>query len=275
MINKNELFGTKEIANQIKHYLLAQCSIVKGILSKDLDFKSNDIKIVLASSCNTATAIAKLSEEEDYFYAEVVMLARSFIEKIVNFCYLLICDKEEYDNFRKHTIQKAYRKLDRTISIGNEEIKIAYQGKDDYLSNQELRDAIGTFTSSKGKEITRWTKKSINDRIKILKEKSQINIGLFMLNTLSIYDNASESLHGTLYGCSYHTWAYDPSINHKDKEAIKINTFKNLTLLCWQLGEMLNETIVLLSKSSDLSEFVKASKNNSKNTLEIMKAIIN
>ena len=102
-----------------------------------------------------------------------------------------------------------------------------------------------------------------------------MNIGLFMLNTLSIYDDASESLHGTMYGCSYHTWAYDPSINHLDKEAVKENTLKNITLLCWQLGEMLNETVALLSKNNDLSEFVKASNENSKNTLNIMKAIIN
>ena len=165
-----KLFGTKEIANRISNYLLAQCSIIKGVLSKDLDAKSNEIKIVLASSCNTATAIAKLSEDEDYFYAEAVMLARSFIEKIINFCYLLVCDKDEYAKFRKYNIQKPYRKLERTISIGNEEIKIAYQGKDDYSDNAELKDALDTFTSSKGKEITRWTTKSVNDRIKTLKE---------------------------------------------------------------------------------------------------------
>lgn len=275
-MNKTEkIFGSAELANHFKNYLLAQCSIIKGILSESLDKRIEKIKIVLASSCNTATAIVKLCDDEDYFYAEAVMLARAFVEKIVNFCYLLRCEEKEYDNFIKYTVQKSFRKLNRSASTNGTKLEMKFNHKINLDEHPALKASLEEFTSKKGKEITRWTNKSMEDRINILEKNGDLNVGLFLMDTLSIYEDASEALHGTLYGCSFHTWVYEPGIDVKNKDDVKKNTFKKITLLCWQLGSLLHETITIVSKNNEIGDYLKGSSENSKNALEIMKAVMN
>ncbi|HEB13488.1 MAG TPA: hypothetical protein ENI13_00735, partial [candidate division CPR3 bacterium] len=200
MGKKKKLFGTKDLTKQLHDFLLAESNLIKGVFSQKLDSKAEQIKVVLASCCNTATAIAKLCKNSEYFYAEAIVLARAFIEKIINFCYLLICDEEEFNKFLKHTVQKSYRKLDRSTQVGTLKLGMKFQGKIDIDSNPLLKEALEEFTSEKGKEKTRWTTKNLEKRIEIIFQRTSLNIGIFMLNTLSIYEDASETLHGTLYG---------------------------------------------------------------------------
>lgn len=270
MNKKTKLFGTKELNKQLCGFLLAESSLIKGVLSQKLDSRTEQIKVVLASCCNTATAIAKLCENSEYFYAEAVVLARAFIEKVINFCYLLICDEEEFNDFLKHTIQKSYRKLDRSIQVGTLKLDMKFQGQMDLNSNPILKEALAEFTSAKGKEKTHWTTKNIEKRIEILSQRTNLNIGIFMLDTLSIYEDASETLHGTLYGCSYHTWAYEPNINHKNPQEVEKNTQKKISLLFLQSGSLFHEAISLLNEKNKISEILVASQENIKNAVELL-----
>ena len=101
-MDSKTLFGSKELSKRFRNFLIAQSSILKGVVNQKLDKRAAEVKIVLASACNTATAITELGKKEEYFYNETVMLARSFIEKIINFCYLMICDEEDFEKFILH-----------------------------------------------------------------------------------------------------------------------------------------------------------------------------
>lgn len=261
-------FGSKELNEVLRTYLFAQTSILKNVVKKRINNKSDKIKVLLASSCNTATAICLLGNENEYFYNEMIILSRGYIEKLINYCYLTVCDEKEYQNYIKHSIQKSYRKLDRSIKVGNHKISVSYSGKE-AIKTDRILEALNEFTSQHGKEITHWTKMSIEERLNVISEKTKINIGIFMLNTLSIYEDASESLHGTLYGASFHTWKYQPNI--KSLEDINKNTFKNSSLLFLQLGSMINEIIAHIGTFIELNDFVSPSIKNTLNATELLK----
>lgn len=274
-VTSTKAFGAEEITNEFRGFLLSQCKIAHKIFKEvKLDERSSQIIVLLGSACQTASAISELSKTPEMFLAECVVLARGFLEKIINYCYLLVCDKEEYDRFLKHTIQKSYRKLDRKISLDGHTFHIKWTGKISLDSYPELKEALDEFTSESGKEKTHWTKVSLLDRIKIICENSRLQPVSFLLQTLIIYEDASEALHGTLYGCSFHTGAYDHNINKKDSEEINQNIQKNTALLLWQLGMAFHQAVLLLSENNDIKGLLEVSKHNFDSSFKLMESVL-
>jgi hypothetical protein len=254
-------FGSKELSERLLSYLQLENDLVRKALTLDIGSKLSQIKILLATCSNTAQAIVQLSHNSEYFFSEMIVLSRAFVEKSINFCYLAVCDEAEYDNYLKYTIQKSYRKLDRSVQCADTSLGIKYGGNSSYLeSNPEIQEAVNQFTSKNGKEITRWTRASIEKRIEIIAENSDINHGILMFNTLSVYEDASETLHGTLYGCSYHTWCYEPNIDHTNPAEVEMNTQKKVSLLFIQLCALFHECIAAIGTEVDIADFVTASK---------------
>ena len=233
--------------------------------------RAKEISVVLASCCNNASAIATLGQEELFFYNEAIVLARAFVERVINFCYLLVCDESEYQNFLKYSLQKGYRKLDRHIAVGNKIVGIKYTAGIEPDTVPGLSDALKDFTSGHGREITHWTKASISERLSVISQRTSINVEGFMVNMLSICEDASEALHGTLYGVSFHTGAHQPGFDHSDIKVAETNNYRNWTLLHWGLGLMLDEVLQFLAGSSDIAELASKSASNAKTFSEMMK----
>ena len=269
---KSTLFGSIEISQHFNKFLYSQTTILKGVVNEKLNKKAEDVKIVLASVCNTATAIVTLGDRTDYFYNESVMLSRSVIEKLINFCYLMCCDESSYEKFVMHALYKSYHNLNKEKFTEKQKLKMEFKGKDEIVidENKNLKRALELFPKKK----MSWTKLDVNKRVNLIDQKTNINTGIFLLNTLSIYSDASEALHGSLYGCSFHTFAYDPTIDHKNKAEVNINLQKNITLLYWQLGSMIHEVIKLLNNSNNIYELFNGSEKNNNNALEIMEKIM-
>jgi len=276
MDNKEKLFGTQEITAHFRNFLLSQSSIINKMVFKGakLDERSSQISVLLGSACQTATAIAKLSESPEIFLAECIVLARGFLEKVINFCYLLVCNREEYERFLKHTIQKSYRKLNRKIALDEHAFQIKWTGEIDVDNIPELKEALAKFTSESGKEKTHWTKANLLDRIKIITQNSKLQSASFLLNTLTIYEDASEALHGTLYGCSFHTGAYEPNLDKKDSRKVRQNIQQNTTLLLWQLGMLFHQVILLLNEKNNLKKALEISRHNFDNSFKLMESML-
>jgi DNA-binding transcriptional regulator/RsmH inhibitor MraZ len=270
-----EAFGTQEVCKNMKAFLLAQSSIIYGLLKNiNLDSRATKLKVVLGSCCQTATAIAKLSDEPQYFLSECTILGRAFIEKIINFCYLLVCDNDEFERFMKYTVQKSYRKLDRSVIVGTSKMQMKFSGSIDINRNRLLQESLKEFTGPKGREITRWTKVKLEDRIRIITEKSKLKGGVFMLNLLNIYEDASEALHGTLYGCAFHIGAFEPNIDKNNPQEVRANIYKRTTLLLWTFGILFHVTVLLLSEKNDIKEAVDKSNQNDEKAHKLMKRVL-
>jgi hypothetical protein len=138
------------------------------------------------------------------FLSESYMLARALLEKLINYMYVLVCDEDEYQKYLNYTKQKGYRILNRSFMVGDQKAELRWSGSINLDDDPELREAVNQFTGGKGKVITRWTSISLQDRLAIIRDKAKIKIEGLMLSTLGIYDDASEALHGTLYGAAFH-----------------------------------------------------------------------
>lgn len=267
---KTALFGTKEATNLFIDYLLAQSSVLKGaVLTQFQDKRTKELKIILGSITQTATALAILCKNS--LSNEATMLARSIVEKTINYCFLLVCDKKDYQDYMKYSIQKVYRKLDRELVIGDRKIETKYD--ENVKLPKEVVEAINKFTGSKGGEITRWTKISLDKRLELIANRTSLNIGLIMLFKLSVYEDASEALHGTFYGCAFHTGYHLPEFKSKDRKSAESREQKNLSLLCVNCGAVITELLKILNKYESVGDFYKKSKINTKNCLELMKAV--
>lgn len=276
-MNKNtKKILTKEsietCAFELRKYWFSELTLLKAAVKCIREEKSKKVLILLASSCTTGTAIYELGEKPEYFYTEIMMLSRSFIEKIVNFCYVLVADEDEYERFLLHPFYRMYHNFNRSKFAGDIGVSIKYSGQSDIKKIPHIQKALSKFSETNPKQ--NWSSKSIDQKISILKQKTKIKVTLFLINTLSIYSNASESLHGSMYGASYHLGAYEPSINPSNKLQVEVNLLKNLALIYIQLGSMIDEVLKFLSKNNnELSEIVEASDKNQKTSIKVMEVL--
>jgi len=270
---RRQIFGDKDLTKHLNGFLFAQAGILKeASKSRELTGRFDEMRVVLMSSVGVAIAIARLGTED--MLNESTMLTRALLERLINFCYLMVCEEDEYKKYKAHSLQKSYRKLDRQITAGKHSFRVKYTGEIDVDSIPELKKALAQFTGPKGGEKTRWTDVDLSERVILIGEKSNIDERKWLLSLLSFYEDASEALHGTLYGSVFHTGFYEPGFNRGDAEAIERNAQKKLTLLYWQMGDIIADVITFLGERSRLSDFVKKSQENVKKTTEIMSFIL-
>ena len=267
---KKEIYGSADFTKYINNFLLAQISILKGVaISKKITGRANEMRVVLMSSVGVVAAMANVGTLN-----ETTMLVRAFLERVINFCYVVVCSDEEYGRYKAYSLQKSYRKLNRKISAGGHTFEIRYMGNIDANSIPELKAALEQFTGSRGGEKTRWTNVELSDRIIIIGKNSKIDIRKWLLALLTYYEDASEALHGTFYGSVFQTGMYEPGFDRNDKAAVLRNEQKKLTLLYWQMGDFISDLIYFLGEKFDLPDFVEKSQINSKSIAETMKVLL-
>jgi len=271
--NPIKIEDLKLLVNELRQYFLAQLILLKGVCDSPLIGRAPKVKIVLVSSRSTGIAIHKLGESPEYFYSEMIMLSRSLIEKITNFTYLQVADKDEYRKFLLHPYYRAFHNSDKSKYTTNAKISIAYSGKEELKNIPKIAEALDVFSETDSKKD--WSSKNVDKKISAISEKTKIKTEFFLMNTLTVYSNASEALHGSFYGCALATGAFTPGVNIKDLDSVNRNVLKNTALLYVQLGTMIDEVINFLSKKNKISSIRNASRKNQEISISVMKVIFN
>jgi hypothetical protein len=137
-------FGSKALSNQYSAFLKRQTDIFRHAVDRDLGDRGDDLRPLVFATGQTARTISSLAKDD--LLNEAMMLARSFLERSVNLGYLLFCDEEELDRYKKHAQQKAYRRLDRSVSAGDKSFRRTYSGDIDSSDIPELQEALDLFT---------------------------------------------------------------------------------------------------------------------------------
>lgn len=254
MISK---FGSKENFGEAGIFLLDQAKLFKKLISLKLQGRAAILKPLILVIAQTAEGIAILGVKG--YPNDCIMLCRAFIERLINCCYLLVCEQDEFRNFKLYFFQKQFRKLNRSIESKKIKIEVKSNLKIDSALFPDLYEALDKFTAKRGKEKTKWTDKSIVDRIKIIEERSRINVGILMLAILWIYEDASEALHGTLYGSLFHYGVCGSGENPWQQGRIDIYLRQLLTMIFWQNGLMIHELISILDGYHRDAEILKQS----------------
>lgn len=179
---------------------------------------------------------------------QAYIISRALLERLTNFCFLQLCTDAEFSNYVDYSLNKAGRSLDRSIEAnGQVKVRIALNGGD-YEIPPEISSAIAKFTSERGREKTRWTNVSLPDRAAVIEAKLG-NTGLFM-SLLTIYADASEALHGTLYGAAFHLGTYEASPPH-DQAGLDQHRHQTLSALYLMAGGSIGTLFALLASLGD------------------------
>lgn len=220
---------------------------VLGKLGKlNFDEKVNQIRSLLLSVSSTWWVISYCWKQPLYFPSEWTMLARSFVEKIVNFIYLIYCDGSEFEKFLIHPYYRQFHNLKMKIKARDLSIWIKYYWIEEYKKIPIVARALEVFKEDNPR--LDWTKNNISKKIELINNEKIGNAANLLLNKLTIYSNASEALHWSLYWITNHLWIFDPTVNSSNKDDVYINIVKNLILMFTNLTFLSNEIFISLNK---------------------------
>lgn len=256
-------FGSGESTGQVFSFYMEQVAVLQGLYqSPEVNSAPDRIASLyplLFSIHSTGLSISLLARHG--CLNECFMLARAFLERLINYIYLLICDEEEYLRYLAHTKQKGFRVLSRSVEAGDMRAELKWAGSIDLSKEQELKEAIDLFTSKTGREITRWTSATLSERLSTIAEKGKLNIGSLLIALLAIYEDASEALHGTLYGSIFHIGVFTKKLPSRKSELAKTYN-EQFSMIFFILGICIDSLIEAIHRVTPIDELQKRSKEN-------------
>jgi len=266
-MSKKAKWGTQEFTGRLFKFYMQQCDLIEELYQfqfnsqkKNKNQRVEPLYLLLYSMHDTASSIGMLSVNQKI--NESYMLARALVEKIINYIYLLFCDEEEYERYLSYTKQKGYRNLKKDIKVGELIAELKWSGDFNLNNAPELKRAVELFTSEKKrKPITRWRNLKIEEMLDSIAKRSGLNIKMLMLAMLAIYDDASEALHGTLYGTIFYIGLFSGG-SLKTKGEIISSVHGQLSLLYMALGGCIDSLLEAVNKVFPIEPMIKKSKEN-------------
>jgi len=266
-MSKNVKWGTQEFTSRLFKYYMRQCNLIEelyqfqfNLQEKNKNQRVESLYLLLYSMHDTASSVGMLSVNQKI--NESYMLARALIEKIINYIYLLFCDEEDHKRYLSYTKQKGYRNLKKDIKVGELIVELKWSGDFNLNNDTELKRAVELFTSEKKrKPITRWRNLKIDEMLDSIAKRSGLNIKILMLAMLAIYDDASEALHGTLYGTIFYIGLFSGA-SLKTKSDIISSVHGQLSLLYLALGGCIDLLLGAVNKLSPIETIIKKSQDN-------------
>lgn len=259
-------FGSDKSTGRLFDFFISQLALLEKLYQHQFtnlkhldDARVGKLYPLLFSIHHTGISISLLSSH--LHINECYILARSFLERLITYIYLLSCDESEYSRYISYTKQKGYRILNRSFVAGDSEVRLKWSGIIDLEKEPDLKEAVNTFTNEKGKPKTRWTSQSLSKMIQSIASRGKLEIGYMMLAKLWIYEDASEALHGTLYGSTFHIGTFIGKIP-SSKEELKKNWNEQFSALFLALGTCMHTLIQSFHKVANVDDILSNSKDN-------------
>lgn len=200
------------------------------------DVRLATVRVLLMTCCNTTLAIVRLAIS-GYFDNECFVLGRSLFERLINAGFLLSCSTEELGRFNDFAHFKGIAKSNRTVASSGRSVSIELIDPKDMVQIMES-ELWKRFTGKNGKEHTTWIDKTIERRIEEFSNAEGIQPDQLLLSKLVVYEDASEAIHGSLYGALFQTSTFAARKPSSEAEAILLAD-KNMIVLLTTLGTTL------------------------------------
>lgn len=270
-MNNTAILGSDKFREELHKVYVKQLLLVERLYKYQFEKLSHldntrlgSLYLLLFSMTYTGAAISILAgrmQTEECLINECYMLARSLLERIINYLYLLYCDEKEYERFLQYEKQKSFRVLNRTFNVGELKVTLGLSEPINLEGYPDVAEAVKQYTSKSGKIKTHWTETSISKMLETIKNEGKIDIRYLMFAVLGIYDDASEALHGTIYGTTFQIGHYYGKVP-KSKDDLKENInglFSNLFLM---LCTSIHTLVIGFNKNASVEEILKESKQN-------------
>lgn len=283
MATTHSLENLKHYHNEAIQFFGAELILLKEVIPKITDDKLAKAAMLLISCGQTGEALLQMSMQVDVHTRDASMLARSFMETITNFCYVGVCDEKEYRAFILHPIYKHYHNIsiskiednldsDRLLESALELHVVQKEKQEKLKANPIVQEALAIFSETK--KNLNWTKTSLNQKIEVLKKWGKFMDVFFTLNKIEYYSDASEALHGSLYGCTYGVGVFDPEFDRTSKEELDKKIYKDNTCVLLHLGMLIHESFTLISYSDNIDEIWDYSYKNRGHALNLLFHVI-
>lgn len=165
MPTTHSLDNLKRYHNEATQFFASELMLLKEAISKITDDRLAKAAVLLISCGHTGAALLQLANQTDTFSTESVMLARSFMEKMTNFCYVGICDEKEYRAFILHPIYKHYHlagkpKMEDDLDTLAENSAVLRKKQEKLKKLPIVQEALAIFSETKSN--LNWTKKTLS-----------------------------------------------------------------------------------------------------------------
>ncbi|RZK26820.1 MAG: hypothetical protein EOO43_01655 [Flavobacterium sp.] len=289
MMPTHSLEDLKHFHNEATNFFGAELMMLKEVIPMIKNDRIAKAAVLLMSCGQTGAAFLQLANQTDSFTRESAMLARAFMETITNFCYVGICDDKEYRSFILHPIYKQYHNigsykmendLDFSATDNIEEIankykkeKLEKDAKQAKMRESKIvQEALAMFSDTK--PTLNWSKKSLNERLDVLRDWGKFMDFFFAINKMQYYSDASEALHGSLYGCTYNLGMLEPGFNLDKKDELEIKLYKDSTCMLLHLGMLIHESFTLILYTDNIKEIWEHSYKNRGHALSLLFHVI-
>ena len=196
--------------DRIRDLLAAQVDIVElaiGLIRIQAEKLTGDDQetarvswVLMRGVATSMRSVLLLTASFDMSIRDCFGIARSIFESSVNVAYIAAVGPPVALRAMRHAMQKAYRSLLRTEP---DELRIppgCLPPAADMIPG--MPEALGEFTRANGTELTDWAGLSVHGKLAVIIEHYP-GVRLNMSVSLgSIYRDASEILHGTLYAAA-------------------------------------------------------------------------
>lgn len=258
---------------EASQFFASELMLLKEAVPKIVDERLGKTAVLLISCGQTGAALLQLANQIDTFSSETIMLARAFMEKITNFCYVGVCDDKEYRAFLLHPIYKHYHnvakpKIEDDLNLIAENTKARKDNQEKLKKISIVQEALALFSETK--THLNWTKKTLSQRIDVIKERGKLFDVFFTINKFQYYSDASETLHGSLYGCTNDIGVFNPEFDYSSQEKINEKLFKDSACILLHLGMLIHESFTLISYSNDIEEIWTNSYKNRGQALNLL-----
>jgi len=273
----HSLDNLKHYHKEALQFFASEILLLKEVIPKIVDERLAKCATLLMSCGQTGAALLQLASQTENFTSESTMLARAFMEKITNFCYASICDEKEYRAFQLHPIYRHYHNLENPRledDLGSFDVIFAArkEKQEKLKKNDIVQEALTIFSETK--PHLNWTKKTLSQRIQTLEEWGKFMDFIFVINKTQYYSDASETLHGSLYGCTYSLGLFDPDFDREKPEELEKKLFKDSACMLLHLGMLIHESFTLINYTDKIEEIWNHSYKNRSHALGLLMHII-
>ena len=273
----HSLEDLKRYHGEASQFFASELMMMKEVIPSITNDRLGKAATLLIAAGQTGGALLQLANQTDSFTSGAMMLSRSFMERVTNFCYVSICDEKEYRAFVLHPVYKNYHNIamptleeDLDFMVENEAIRKAIQEK--LKQSAVVQEALAIFSETKSH--LPWTKKSMSQRIQVLEEWGKFMDVFFTINQIQYYSDASEALHGSLYGCIYSFGMFEKDFDPTKGDEIDKRLYKESACVLLHLGMLIHECFTLINYTHELGELWNYSYNNRGQALNLLYHIL-
>lgn len=256
-----------------EYYFNEQLWLLKKLFSVLVEDKkptrANYLGTIISNIGSSGLATLFLSQKG--LCNESMVISRCFLERAINFIYLLVCDEEEYKNFLDYSKQKVVRSF-YAKQKAFKHVDVEVPLPEDPLSFSFFSEELRKFTGEKGGVKTRWTSLNLEERVEFVGRKvegfNEKTGAVFKCAIAHIYEDASEAMHGTLYGGLFHMGVVYGKIEDSEVDAHTKGTTMTTLML---LGVLIHGILEIVSKEKEIEELTEQSKQNRKVISKVFK----